>query len=150
MVTIGIALGLVLGFVFEQLTAVAAGGLVVPGYLALYVTDLPRLGVTIGIALGAYGAVRLLEKRLILYGRRRAILVILVAFAIDWAVLSSLTHVAPDETDSLAAIGHIVPGLIATAMVRSGPVVTLLSTGIVAIVVRLALQLLVPGGLTIA
>jgi len=73
--------------------------------------------------------------------------VILIAFAIDWSVVSCLSHVAPDEADGLAAIGHIVPGLIATAMVRSGPLMTLMATGIVAVVVRLSLQLIAEGGL---
>jgi poly-gamma-glutamate biosynthesis protein PgsC/CapC len=147
MITIAIALGLLVGFILEQATGVVAGGLVVPGYLALYLDSPIRLGLTLVVALAAYLSVALLERHVILYGRRRAATVILVAFVIDWTLTSAIGQLAPGENEALAAIGHIVPGLLATNMVRTGPVLTVLGTTVVAIVVRLGL-FIIGGGVS--
>jgi poly-gamma-glutamate biosynthesis protein PgsC/CapC len=145
MVTIAIALGLVFGFAFEQLTGVIPGGLVVPGYVALSLDEPLRVGITVAVALAAYGTTRVLESRMILYGRRRATLVILIAFALDWALEAALRQAVPGSTDAVAAIGHLVPGLLANSMIRTGPWYTLLGTLIVAVVVRLLLMVVFGG-----
>ncbi|HEY3396090.1 MAG TPA: poly-gamma-glutamate biosynthesis protein PgsC [Armatimonadota bacterium] len=139
MATVAIALGLGFGFGFEQLTGLVAGGLVVPGYLALYAWQPWRLVGTTLVALLAYGCTRLMEKRVVLYGRRRATLTILLGFVFTWALAVATARMVPAQPDALAAVGYLVPGLLASTMVRQGPLATLLGAGVVAVVTRLAL-----------
>lgn len=147
MITLAIALGLVFGFALEQLTTVVAGGLVVPGYVAIYLDQPLRLLITVAVAGTAFVFSGILEKRIVLYGRRRAALVVLVAFALDWGLVALLATARAEEADALGAIGHIVPGILANTMVRNGLLQTLMGTFIVAVVVRLALLVILGGTL---
>ena len=54
-----------------ELVGLSPGGIIVPGYLALYFSEPLRLVATLIDAALAFAAVRLLSKRLILFGRRR-------------------------------------------------------------------------------
>jgi poly-gamma-glutamate biosynthesis protein PgsC/CapC len=141
MITMAIALGLLLGFIFQELTTVVPGGLVVPGYLALYMSEPTRLAIAFAVALTTYYAVKLLGCRVPLYGQRRIIVTVLLAFVLDWGVLMATAHFAPRQLDAVEAIGHIVPGLLACNMFRNGPLVTVLSSVTVAIAVYLVMLL---------
>ena len=48
-------IGLVIGFVFYELTDVSPGGVIAPAYCALYVHEPMRIVVTIAIALAVWG-----------------------------------------------------------------------------------------------
>lgn len=139
MITLAIALGLMLGFIFQELTTVVPGGLVVPGYLALYLNEPTRLIIAFAVALVSYYLVKLLGYRVPLYGQRRIIVTVLLAFVLDWGVVMATAHFAPRQLDAVEAIGHIVPGLLACNMPRNGPLVTILSSVIVAIAVYLVM-----------
>jgi poly-gamma-glutamate biosynthesis protein PgsC/CapC len=133
-----ITIGLFFGFVFYEWIGLSAGGFVVPGYVALQLTNLPALAGTLTISLLTYASVKLIARYTILFGRRRFILMVLVGFSWQWVfklLVVQAFNLAP-ETDSL---GFIVPGLIANEMDRQRIVPTLLALLIISVLVRLAL-----------
>jgi poly-gamma-glutamate biosynthesis protein PgsC/CapC len=133
-----ITIGLLFGFVFYEWIGLSAGGFVVPGYIALQLTNLPLLAGTLIMSLLTYASVKLVSRYTILFGRRRFILMVLVGFSWQWVfkllVVPRFELVV--EADSL---GFIVPGLIANEMDRQRILPTLLALLIISVLVRLAL-----------
>ena len=133
-----ITIGLIFGFVFYEWIGLSAGGFVVPGYIALQLTNLPVLVGTLTISLLTFASVKLVSRHAILFGRRRFILMVLIGFSWQWVfklLLVQPFNLTP-ETDSL---GFIVPGLIANEMDRQRILPTLLALLIISVLVRLAL-----------
>jgi len=129
-------IGLVAGFVFYELTGVSAGGVVAPAYFAISVHEPTRLLVTVAIALVVYGAIRFLSGRLILYGRRRLLLALLLGFVLK-LVLERGIQPHPWVSVDLQSIGYIIPGLVGNEMHRQGVAPTLLGLAIVTIFIHL-------------
>jgi len=140
MILSAFALGILLGFIFFELTGLTAGGIIVPGYIALYLNEPFRILATIFIALVTYGLISLLANVMILYGRRRFLLAILVGFLLrgftDWLQVQ-----IPETGWDLHVIGYIIPGLIANEFFRQGVLKTILALTIVSITVFLILHL---------
>jgi len=113
--------------------------MIVPGYMALYLTRPLDLGLTIGVAFATFAAVRALSLFAIVYGRRRTALMILFGYILGMMVrrLPGLEGVDYD------VIGFIIPGLIALWMDRQGVMQTMASLIIVSVVARLILTLFV-------
>jgi poly-gamma-glutamate biosynthesis protein PgsC/CapC len=133
-------IGLIVGFVYYELTDVSPGGVVAPAYCALYIEDPLRIVTTILLALVVWAVLVLLSKRLIIYGRRRLLLAILLGFGLKAAVALWLQPAVPFGFD-LQSIGYIVPGLIANEMARQKVLPTTVSLGTVSIVVWLIMLL---------
>ena len=64
-------LGIFLSLIFTELTALSPGGIIVPAYFAMYAYDWKRLLGTIILALLCMLIVHFMSKYMILYGRRR-------------------------------------------------------------------------------
>lgn len=135
-VTISIGIGLIVGFIFTELTGLYAGGLVVPGYLALYLDQPFRIITTFLVALVAYGIVWVISNFLAVYGRRRFMACVIVGFWLGWFLNRAGISITPGGPE-LRAIGYIIPGLIANDIARQGAVSTLVSVIFVSAVVRL-------------
>ena len=72
MVELAIAIGIALNLVFTELFGFTSAGLVVPGYLALYLDQPVRVAATFLVALATWAVVRFgLGRLVVLYGRRR-------------------------------------------------------------------------------
>ncbi|HSK08242.1 MAG TPA: poly-gamma-glutamate biosynthesis protein PgsC [Vicinamibacterales bacterium] len=139
MVELALGLGIAVSLIVSEAFGLASAGLVVPGYLALYLDQPPRLVATVVVALLTWASVRFgLARLVVLYGRRRFALTILTGFVLNIA-FTRLTPMIPMETPELRAVGFIVPGLIANTALAQGPWVTLGVTFLVAAVVRLLL-----------
>lgn len=136
-----IAIGMILSFLFTELTGLSAGGMIVPGYLAFYLTSPQRLLATFLAALVAYLLVRLLGNVLIVFGRRRFMLAVLFGYLAGWG-LSLLPAFLAFDGDA-RAIGYVLPGLIANDMLRQGVIKTTLAVLVVTIIVRLVLLFLI-------
>lgn len=143
LLVVSIAIGIVVSFVFSELYGIAAGGVVVPGYVALYVDRPFAIALTLGVALASFAVVKVASTFLIVYGRRRTALMILVAFALGaWlSQIESLHQLFGVEDTEVRVIGYIIPGLIAIWFDRQGIAPTLASLTIAAVIVRLALLL---------
>ena len=138
-----IGLGLVVSLVFSEILGLAAGGLVVPGYIALYLDQPLRILGTILASLLTYGVVRLLSNVILLYGRRTLVFCVLAGYLFGYLtryllVFNAMLGVGLDVA-VLQAVGYIIPGLIAYWMLRQGVVETLCTMFMAAFIVRLAL-----------
>jgi poly-gamma-glutamate biosynthesis protein PgsC/CapC len=133
-----VAIGLVLGFVFWEAIGLSAGGLVVPGYVALQLDRPLALAATLGIALLTWASVKGISRYAIVYGRRRFILMVLVGFSWQWLV-GSCAPGYPDPVGEGAGLGIVIPGLIANEMDRQRIVPTLVTLLAVSTAVRCVL-----------
>ena len=132
-----IAMSVVLGFIFSEFLGIATGGLVSAGYLAFFMGSPLRVVATLAVAVLIYLVTRLLQKRVIIYGRRRFMTVILLSIILTW-VVEQIARTGITGLD-IRMVGFIIPGLIANDMLRQGVVKTLAATSIVAIVIRLVM-----------
>jgi poly-gamma-glutamate biosynthesis protein PgsC/CapC len=139
-VALSVGIGLIVSFVYTELTGLLGGGLVVPGYLALYMNQPARVVATLLAALGAYAVVWALSNAVILYGRRRFAACILAGFWIGWAMARAGVKIGWGGHE-LRTIGYIVPGLIASDIARQGVIRTVASVILLSTAVRLILIL---------
>lgn len=128
--------GLVAGFIFYEVTGISAGGVVAPAYFAISIHRPAMLVTTVAIALVVYGTVRFLSGRVILYGRRRLLIALLVGVALK-LLLETGIQPRPWAGLELQSIGFIIPGLVGNEMHRQGIAPTLLGLAIVTVFIRL-------------
>jgi poly-gamma-glutamate biosynthesis protein PgsC/CapC len=135
-----IGIGIAIGFLFYELVGLSPGGIVAPGYIALFINQPWRIIITVAIAILTYYIVLFLSNYMILYGKRRFLSMILISFFVKWLVEGVLLQL-PVISIEVQSIGYIIPGLLANEMQRQGILPTILATAIVAILVRLTLYL---------
>lgn len=141
MIERSIGLGLAVNLVFTEVFGLPAGGLVVPGYLALFLNQPPRVLATLAVAVVTWAAVRFAVSRVvILYGRRRFAVTVLTGFLVNCLAGFALRRMAPSPLD-LRAIGYVVPGLLANEMLAEGVLPSAAMSLLGAAVVRLLLFL---------
>ena len=126
MVVETLLIGLVLALLWAEITDVSPGGLIVPGYFALYLGQPLRVAATLAVALLTLAAYKVLVRRLILFGRRRFVLMVLVGAVLSqaWLLVSPGLFAAPA---GLRVIGLIIPGILASSLARQKIVPTLAS-----------------------
>lgn len=147
MIEEAIGLGLVTSLIFSETLGLAAGGMVVPGYLALMIHEPFRILGTIVAALLTFGTLKLMSRYMLIYGRRRIVVSVLVGFVFGAASRDLLVLQLHDAPLDLSTIGYVIPGLIANWMERQGVVQTLCVMTTTAVLVRLLLMLLNGGAL---
>ena len=136
-----------MSLIFSETLGLAAGGMVVPGYLALMIHEPFRIIGTVACALLTLGTLKLLSRYILIYGRRRIVLAVLVGFCFGSVSRDLLVVNGSHPSVDLRAIGFVIPGLIANWMERQGIVSTLCVMTTTAILVRLALMLINGGNL---
>ncbi len=146
--SVAIGIGLAVSLLFSELFGLAAGGMVVPGYFALFLNKPFDVVLTLVAAIITYGIVHLISTFVIIYGRRRTVMMILVGY-----IVRSLVSVVPLDSlasievlamgdPSFSVIGYIIPGLIAIWMDRQGMVETLSALIAASVAIRLVLILI--------
>ena len=117
-------IGLLISLAIIALTGVYPGGIIVPSYLVLFISEPERILGTLAAAVLTLLMYLLASRRLILFGRRRFVFLILVGglWSIFWRmILPSLFPLSMEFT----VIGWVIPGLIANHFERQGVLVTL-------------------------
>ena len=137
---LSVGIGLVVSLLFTGLFGIAAGGMVVPGYIALSLHRPLDVLLTVGTGLLAFGVVRALSSVVVVYGRRRIVLMILFGYLIGALVRWGL-EVPLEGAGELTVIGYIIPGLIAIWLDRQGVLETISALATASVVVRLILIL---------
>ena len=140
-----IGIGLIVSLLYAEIFGVAPGGIIVPGYLALGIDDPVMVALTLGISLLTFFVVRVLATVMIIYGRRRTVLMILIGFLLGSLVRAGLGAGTPVGPFQIDVIGYIIPGLLAIWMDRQGLVVTGSSAITAGVLTRLS-GLLIMGG----
>jgi gamma-polyglutamate biosynthesis protein CapC len=145
MVELTIGLGVVISLLFHEVFGAAAGGIVVPGYIAMHLHEPLRLVGTVAVAFVAFLAIRLISRFMFIYGRRRLVLAILLGFVFGYISRQMLSYEFLSADVRFEAIGYIIPGLIANWFERQGVVKTIATMMIAAPLVRI-LVMLITGG----
>jgi poly-gamma-glutamate biosynthesis protein PgsC/CapC len=124
-------IGLVLALLWAEITDISPGGIIVPGYFALYLDRPLRAAATLAVALLTLAITRFLARHLILFGRRRFVLMVLVGavFSQAWLLVLPRLFAAPVE---LHVVGWVIPGILASSLVRQKILPTLASLAAVA------------------
>lgn len=131
-----ILLGVLVSMLFTELTGLSAG-LIVPGYLALCLHSPGRIVYTLALAAAAALLCRALSEAVILYGRRRFVMLLLLTFLLD--LLAGICGLADG---GLRVIGVLVPGILAREFDRQGFAGTLLSLAVTTGILTLVLLMI--------
>jgi len=140
-----IGLGLVLSLIFSETLGLAAGGMVVPGYIALMIHQPLRILGTIVVSLITFLTVRLMSHHMFIYGRRRTVMIILIGFCFGWASRELFVMTPSGLSVEFQTIGYIIPGLIANWMERQGVVQTISMMIVAGVLVRMLLMIFTGG-----
>ena len=140
-----VGIGLVLSLAFSETLGVAAGGMVVPGYVALMIHHPLRIVGTVLVSLLTFLSMKFLSNYMFIYGRRRTVMVILLGFLFGWLSRELLIIKTSMLTIELQTIGLIIPGLIANWMERQGVIKTISTMIIAAVFIRLLLMIITGG-----
>jgi gamma-polyglutamate biosynthesis protein CapC len=139
--TAALTIGIVVSLALTEVIGLSAGGIIVPGYVALLLDRPTALAGFLVVAAASYGIVRALSMVLMLYGSRRFAVAVLTGLTLgvgaQWASLSAPLYV------EWVGLGLIVPGLLAHQFDRQGVLPTLAMLAIAAPLVRLILILVV-------
>lgn len=141
MIVTSFGIGLIYGFIFFEMTGLTAGGIIVPGYLALFIREPLQIVATLLVGSLAYLTIQQLSRFCILFGRRRFLSLILTGFILRMSLDYLGAHSAIVSSD-LQAIGYVIPGLIANEFYRQGILKTLISMIIVSSLVFFTLKIL--------
>ena len=147
MVEVAITLGLVLSLLAYEGFGLAAGGLVVPGYIALQLGDPERLAGVFLVALATAGILHLISRQTFVFGRRQLVLCVLVGCLLSISSRNFLSFDVGLSTVELHAVGWVVPGLIANWFLKQGVVRTLCAIVITSTLVRFLVILAFGGAL---
>jgi poly-gamma-glutamate biosynthesis protein PgsC/CapC len=116
-------LGLLIALLFIGLTGYYPGGIIVPGYLALFMDQPLRIIGTLAAALLTMLCYRMASRYLILFGRRRFVFMILFGGIWTFLWLQVFPTILPVSFE-FRVIGWVIPGLIAGNFERQGILVT--------------------------
>ncbi len=142
LLSISIGLGLAVSLLFSELLGLATGGMIVPGYMALHINKPLEILTTLAAAFSTYIIVRLLSSVMIVYGRRRTVLMVITGYMIGYLfkVIQGAQLIKTNHLD-INTIGYIIPGLIAIWYDRQGVIETTTSLLMASVLVRLLLVL---------
>ena len=132
-VYLAIGVGMLVGLIFSETLGVMGGGLIVPGYFALHLQDFYSVLITFSIGVFTFLLIKFLSNYIIIFGRRRVILSLLIAFLIGLFFRDYFY---------LEYIGFIIPGLIASWMDKQGIIRTISVVMIESSIVHLFLMLI--------
>lgn len=128
--------GIAVSLVLTEITGFSPGGIVVAGYLSMFVMQPKWLGGTLLAALLTYWLIEFVKPHTLLYGRRLfaayVLAGILVAQTASWLFMSRSTS----ELEILV-IGYLIPGLIARDFSRQGVCLTALWLVVAVVLTRL-------------
>jgi len=135
-----IVLGIVISTIIYKQTGRTLGGVIVCGYLALFIGQPMQIIVTLSMAYLTFQIVHnILKKRYMLNGRKLFEVEILVGliFQVFWLTTIKVLTKVDLDLSSLYGIGFVLPGVIAHDMGRQGPTNTLSSILLGVLVVSL-------------
>ena len=138
MTEIAIGIGMVLSLFLTETLGVTAGGIIVPGYIAMNLEDPFRIIITFSISIITFMIIQLLSKFMLIYGKRRLVLALLIGFILGYLTKENLFL----NQMNYLVIGNIIPGLIANWMDRQGVLRTIFVVLITAGITKLFIMVL--------
>ena len=141
-VGIAIGLGMVLSLFLTETLGITAGGLIVPGYIALQIETPMNIVVTFVISILTVLIIKLFSNIMLIYGKRRLVLCLLLGFLFgyifrEYRLANVMEFLPASLNNDIDVIGYIIPGLIASWMDRQGIIRTIATIMITSSVVFL-------------
>lgn len=112
-------IGILVSIIFYELTDISPGGIIVPGLLVMYFNSLERVIYTVIIALITYLIVKLLSKYILVFGKRRFVLMIIVSIFLN-IIIQLITNALSANLLSISIVGYTIAGLIANDFYKQG------------------------------
>ena len=137
MIELSVTLGIIISLFFIEKFGMAAGGIIIPGYVALQLTTIDRLIGLIVIAFITFLIIKLISKFTFLFGRRQMVVALLIGTILSIVSHHFLIFNTPNSTVELSAIGWVIPGLIAHWAAKQGFAKTMAMLAITSVIVRL-------------
>lgn len=136
-------IGVITSLLFYEITEISPGGIIAPAYFALYLDNPIRVFTSIILSIITYFVVKLLSNYMILYGRRKFTVYIIVAILIKIAI-DRLGVILVDYNAIFVsgAIGMVIPAIIARDIEKQGSLKTISSLLIVSIFVKAVVEIL--------
>lgn len=125
-----IAIGIIISLIYQEKTDISPGGLITPGYLALFMDQPLRLLSTLILSVLTYLILLITRKFIPLHGRRQFALALTIAILLK-LLFKDIIIGLPQASVTISSIGVIIPGLIANDMEKQGVLKTIPSIIIV-------------------
>lgn len=135
MVTIFV-IGILVALLVDETTGIKPGGIIVPGFLALYLGEPLRVLFTILVSLLVYTIILGLQRYVFLYGKRRFAYAIVTGLAIKLLLAMALPNLM-FLPFGLLIIGMVIPGLMGETFLQQGIWKTLLAIIVATAITRL-------------
>lgn len=120
-------LGCLVSIIYYELTGLSPGGVIVPGYIAIHLGNPDKILATIVLSILTFIAINILSNYLILYGRRKFGVAIILSFIIRLILYKFIGVVNISNIAVVEPIGNIITGIIAIDMEKQGLIKTVLS-----------------------
>lgn len=137
MIELSVTLGIIISLFFIEKFGMAAGGIIIPGYVALQLTTIDRLIGLIIIAFITFLVIKLISKFTFLFGRRQMVVALLIGTILSIVSHHFMVFNTPNSTVELSAIGWVIPGLIAHWAAKQGFAKTMAMLAVTSVIVRL-------------
>ncbi len=147
LVALSIGLGMVFSLLMSEIIGLTAGGIIVPGWIAIHLHNPMSVIVTFSIAIIVFLIIQGLSKFIFIYGKRRLVISLLLGFIFGLIFNTYISDILSfDESEiKIYSIGFIIPGMIANWMNRQGVIRTIAIILITAPVVQLIIMFLTQG-----
>ena len=114
-----VLLGVIISIIFYEITDISPGGIIVPGLMVLYIQEPERMVYTVIVAVITYYVVKLISKYLIIFGKRRFVVMIFVSILINF-LLDFILGISSINMINISIIGYTIAGLIANDFHKQG------------------------------
>ena len=122
---LAIIIGTLISLLVDELFGIQCGGLIVPGYLAMVIDDIPCILLVFAISFIVYVIVNyVLPKFMILFGKRKFAVTLLLGIFLK-LVVELLFPVFPFATVAFRGVGAITPSLLANTYSRQSILYTI-------------------------
>ena len=137
---LALVIGLALSLLLEELIGISAGGMIVPGYLAMVCDNIPQMLLIFAVSFAIYFIINfILPRFVIIYGKRKFLATLIVGVILKLIIELLFPAILPFSVVEFRGIGVITPALIANTYYKQGIrytvpavlVVTYLTFGIV-------------------
>ena len=114
-----VLLCVIISIIFYEITDISPGGIIVPGLMVLYIQEPERMVYTVIVAVITYYVVKLISKYLIIFGKRRFVLMIIVSIILNF-IVQLITNTLSANLLSISIVGYTIAGLIANDFYKQG------------------------------
>lgn len=145
-VALSIGLGMVFSLLLTEIIGLTAGGIIVPGWVALHLHNPLSVFVTFFIAFIVFIVVEISSKFMFIYGKRRLVISLLLGFIMGLIFNTYISvFISNNFSSEIYSIGFIIPGMIANWMSRQGVLRTVTIIFITSPIVQLIIIMLTQG-----